>query len=181
MRSHPRWLFRGTIAIALPLLAIWLWAGPWTPTAGYYWEVVVLTPPIVGLIGIVVGLAMYGAWTRYSPDPTMMWKPTMVGWGWRAGVAIAAGAVVLWLSACAMTPHAAYVTFRSSLGLLMAAFCAPGVVASLLVFGALVRDWQASAGGHEPRCAACGYNLTGNVSGVCPECGVPAGPAEPTR
>lgn len=26
------------------------------------------------------------------------------------------------------------------------------------------------AGG--PRCTACGYNLTGNVSGVCPECGV---------
>ncbi len=23
----------------------------------------------------------------------------------------------------------------------------------------------------EPRCPACGYNLTGNVSGVCPECG----------
>jgi predicted RNA-binding Zn-ribbon protein involved in translation (DUF1610 family) len=24
-----------------------------------------------------------------------------------------------------------------------------------------------------PRCAKCGYNLTGNVSGVCPECGTP--------
>ncbi len=23
----------------------------------------------------------------------------------------------------------------------------------------------------EPRCATCGYNLTGNVSGRCPECG----------
>ncbi len=22
-----------------------------------------------------------------------------------------------------------------------------------------------------PRCASCGYNLTGNTSGVCPECG----------
>ncbi len=22
-----------------------------------------------------------------------------------------------------------------------------------------------------PRCVECGYNLTGNVSGVCPECG----------
>lgn len=26
------------------------------------------------------------------------------------------------------------------------------------------------------RCAACGYNLTGNVSGVCPECGMPVRP-----
>lgn len=24
-----------------------------------------------------------------------------------------------------------------------------------------------------PRCAGCGYNLTGNISGVCPECGKP--------
>jgi hypothetical protein len=23
------------------------------------------------------------------------------------------------------------------------------------------------------RCSACGYNLTGNISGVCPECGTP--------
>lgn len=26
-----------------------------------------------------------------------------------------------------------------------------------------------------PRCAACGYNLTGNMSGVCPECGTKTG------
>ncbi len=24
-------------------------------------------------------------------------------------------------------------------------------------------------------CVTCGYNLTGNVSGVCPECGEPIG------
>ena len=24
-----------------------------------------------------------------------------------------------------------------------------------------------------PQCAACGYDLTGNVSGICPECGTP--------
>jgi hypothetical protein len=24
-----------------------------------------------------------------------------------------------------------------------------------------------------PHCTSCGYNLTGNVSGVCPECGSP--------
>ena len=27
------------------------------------------------------------------------------------------------------------------------------------------------------QCAACGYDLTGNVSGVCPECGTPVQPA----
>lgn len=28
----------------------------------------------------------------------------------------------------------------------------------------------------EPRCGACGYNLTANESGVCPECGTPVRP-----
>ena len=27
-----------------------------------------------------------------------------------------------------------------------------------------------------PRCARCAYDLTGNLSGVCPECGTPAAP-----
>ncbi len=31
-----------------------------------------------------------------------------------------------------------------------------------------------------PRCRHCGYNLTGNVSGICPECGSPAPLTPPT-
>ncbi len=27
-----------------------------------------------------------------------------------------------------------------------------------------------------PRCTQCAYNLTGNLSGICPECGTPVGP-----
>jgi hypothetical protein len=30
-------------------------------------------------------------------------------------------------------------------------------------------------GGH---CRCCGYNLTGNISGICPACGTPAGSTE---
>jgi predicted amidophosphoribosyltransferase len=26
---------------------------------------------------------------------------------------------------------------------------------------------------HDGHCSGCGYNLTGNTSGVCPECGAP--------
>jgi len=29
------------------------------------------------------------------------------------------------------------------------------------------------------RCARCGYDLTGNVSGTCPECGMPLPAADP--
>ena len=31
--------------------------------------------------------------------------------------------------------------------------------------------WERAKLGKEPECGQCGYNLTGNVSGRCPECG----------
>jgi len=36
-----------------------------------------------------------------------------------------------------------------------------------------VMFWQADRPKPEGRCAGCGYDLTGNVSGICPECGTP--------
>ena len=33
-------------------------------------------------------------------------------------------------------------------------------------------------GGDDMRCHSCGYNLTGNESGLCPECGTPASPQQ---
>ncbi len=46
-----------------------------------------------------------------------------------------------------------------------------------------VRSRQPAANPGPPRCENCGYNLTGNVSGVCPECGRPlvGNPQLPTR
>lgn len=40
-----------------------------------------------------------------------------------------------------------------------------------LVFG--WRAWVLSARSEIGRCTSCGYNLTGNTSGTCPECGTP--------
>jgi hypothetical protein len=52
------------------------------------------------------------------------------------------------------------------------------VVVSLPVIGFLAwlmwldaRDRRKLAAAGNNRCPACGYDLTGNVSGVCPECG----------
>jgi hypothetical protein len=53
-------------------------------------------------------------------------------------------------------------------------------LAALAVPTALVwrRYFRRARPGH---CRQCGYNLTGNVSGVCPECGTPRIPAAPER
>jgi hypothetical protein len=45
--------------------------------------------------------------------------------------------------------------------LLWLVLCGPGVL----------RWWRRRRRG---RCVQCGYNLTGNISGRCPECGTPA-------
>ncbi len=44
------------------------------------------------------------------------------------------------------------------------------IMGLLAVVRGLVRPRPATTAG---RCARCGYNLTGNVSGTCPECGTP--------
>ncbi len=52
----------------------------------------------------------------------------------------------------------------------------PMAIASLFAYPTLafirgpLRRWRRCRKG---LCPACGYNLTGNVSGVCPECGKP--------
>ena len=54
---------------------------------------------------------------------------------------------------------------------------AGGAAAALLA----LRSWweQAAHRRAAGRCVKCDYDLTGNVSGVCPECGTPCGPRPP--
>ena len=49
------------------------------------------------------------------------------------------------------------------------------IVYLLLVCLLLLRVWPSSVESrrHLGLCQACGYNLTANTSGVCPECGTP--------
>ena len=46
-----------------------------------------------------------------------------------------------------------------------AIWCIPAITAALIVF------WWTTPKPVPGHCPACGHNLTGNVSGVCPECG----------
>ena len=45
-------------------------------------------------------------------------------------------------------------------------------VAAVVSLGAIAAPVRRACSS-TPRCSACGYNLTGNVSGACPECGLP--------
>jgi len=45
----------------------------------------------------------------------------------------------------------------------------------------IARDSLAAAADDSTRCRACGYDLTGNVSGVCPECGTATEPRRATK
>ena len=47
-----------------------------------------------------------------------------------------------------------------------------GLVGMHLIYRELVRD-QLAHRNARGLCLACGYDLTGNTSGVCPECGKP--------
>jgi hypothetical protein len=54
------------------------------------------------------------------------------------------------------------------------------VVCGLLVLLAWWVRIKSRIGTGEPRCVNCGYNLLGNTSGICPECGTPV-PKEPAE
>src|SRR5688500_10095318 len=62
-------------------------------------------------------------------------------------------------------------TFLSELWILIlpALVCSSLIMANAL-FG-FRAAWRAIRPGAAGRCLACGYDLTGNVSGTCPECG----------
>ncbi len=56
-------------------------------------------------------------------------------------------------------------------------FLPPLLLVSGLAFGLKLAFTPISDRPHPPgHCKNCGYNLTGNVSGICPECGTPAMP-----
>lgn len=93
-----------------------------------------------------------------------------LGWLFWAWVAMAAGWDLLVVRSMPDTRHW---SVWVSLGLLLVLS-----IVSLRAARKLARFLVLRSG-----CCVCGYNLTGNVSGVCPECGtpVPSGTAPPAR
>jgi len=89
-------------------------------------------------------------------------------WFWRAVIAVvvsflvwtAINLVLVWSLSVS-----AFGNMPLQIGFSVARYATP-----LIIFGLLTRWWapERIPPGH---CQTCGYNLTGNVSGVCPECG----------
>jgi hypothetical protein len=113
-------------------------------------------------LATVVGLLWGWGWLRFLVAAALVWRAFIVIPSAIAD-AIDGGWSNLRLGECADAVSCAYAVGLSALLLLP-----PGIRVFLNDPG----DPPASPG----FCAACGYNLTGNVSGRCPECGrsVPA-------
>jgi len=94
---------------------------------------------------------------------------------------VVCGLIVVWLSSCvllvaerALGPGLfdTYPPLPSELhGYRTLAGVAVIVSAVAIGFLAILRRLRAEEPVEGPRCRHCDYNLTGNVSGVCPECG----------
>jgi Ca2+/Na+ antiporter len=85
-------------------------------------------------------------------------------------IAVATANAILILDAIfSAYPHANVVAISS---LFLGIIICVGLVPAVLVFvrAVRVRRLRHQESGHRQ---SCGYNLTGNVSGICPECGTP--------
>ncbi len=89
-------------------------------------------------------------------------------WFWRAAIAVVVS-FLIWPAINVVLARALPVSyFRNAplqIGLSLARCATP-----LLIFG-LLSLWWAPVRIPSGHCQKCGYDLTGNVSGVCPECG----------
>jgi hypothetical protein len=68
-----------------------------------------------------------------------------------------------------LVSHSSYITYYGHILLRV-----PVVLLSLIVLALAVWVWRNGRRAPPGRCTTCGYDLTGNVSHVCPECGTPA-------
>ena len=126
-------------------------------TGTYFWEgyepllvlgLLVLSP----LMGFAVG---YGRGGRVFVSKT---------WRWLAAYYI--------IVAISIIPVFLIPVFLARFLVVLSCFvwmAGPLLAAIFIAEGSLLKPRPATG----PLCAYCGYNLTGNVSGICPECGEP--------
>ena len=92
-------------------------------------------------------------------------------WFWRAAIAVGAGILSLTALAALLRVLMGPIVFVFPLSLVFVFALAGSYGACVLTYDQLLRRCRVR---YRPgRCQHCGYDLTGNVSGVCPECATP--------
>ena len=127
----------------------WLVSARWL--VWYAWKADILLPDDVRVVGLGEGGVFYKAFHRHSESDYLLgspgWHTASCTWQWG-----------LTLPAVASRQH------RTDLWLPLWP-----MIAAVVLCIALVWLWPTRV--RASKCGHCGYNLTGNVSGRCPECG----------
>ncbi len=82
-----------------------------------------------------------------------------------------------WSRFAALNPRAAHFFWRPQWHWIFVPFSVP--ITLLVVARLLLVFWRKTPRETTPLCGRCSYDLTGNLSGVCPECGTPATASRP--
>ena len=135
------------------------------------WRAISITALVFGLIHLAFCVSIERA-SIEDPD-------SYVGY-FLIDAPLAILAVVLWLKPLCEAMNAPFLGLHCQwffivFGTLMYAAVGAGVCRLYL----RIRRRRQRKASEFPRCEECGYNLTGNVSGLCPECGTPVLPPEP--
>jgi hypothetical protein len=115
--------------------------------------------------GFVMRTAIPKMWSRYNTD---LEPPAFWGAGWCEPCVVASHGAAGFLATIEVT------YLRVPLPVVGALL---GILPALAAYRGPIKRWRRRRRG---RCICCGYDLTGNVSGICPECGNPlVTPKEP--
>ena len=156
-----------TMSLVLCLATAGLWAyGPWWMDTAWLRHAALTTMfiEVNGRLGVHVGLTPNGLWVYRGNEDTPQ-APAVARDGVFAGFEYEHGAI----PPDGVNPALCFERLVTPYWFL----CALGATLPALWLWWHRRERSARRDDGMPHCPKCDYNLTGNVSGICPECGTP--------
>ena len=130
---------------------------------------------VVGPVGSLAAVLVYSGLTALQLDSRRRQTLQPLGWIARDLLVCLADAYVVFFGVVVWSASGSP-GYGLSIGLLVLAICLPGLVFSVLVLGGLTSTWANVVRRDASHCGYCDYDLSGNLSGACPECGRPCQP-----